>query len=289
MEKKKRFFLMDDVKELSRQAHELGLAQFTITGGEPTIFPDLDELVATLDPVKFWIAMDSNGWYLDARKAKHLVDIGIKKVHISIDSAEPHLHDSFRDKPGSHARALNAVHVSRDAGLSVLINTVVTKQRARTQEFKDFLAWTGKLGVPVVMMLAKPAGRWDGRRDVTITVDDLAYLRTLEKKYNVFTHLVPCHGYDFGCVAGKRMVSITRYGDLMPCPWIHTSMGNFFEEPLKVLLDRVNKNRFFKMGTKWDTCLGSVEGEFLNDYVSNMEGKPFPVPYKEVFKKEDFE
>jgi molybdenum cofactor biosynthesis enzyme MoaA len=40
MQKKKRYFKIEDVKELSRQADELGLAHFTITGGEPLLFPD---------------------------------------------------------------------------------------------------------------------------------------------------------------------------------------------------------------------------------------------------------
>ena len=41
--KKGRFFTIADVKELSRQADEMGLAQIVITGGEPLVFPDFDE------------------------------------------------------------------------------------------------------------------------------------------------------------------------------------------------------------------------------------------------------
>jgi len=52
---KKRFFTPDDVKKLSRQADEMGLAQIVITGGEPLVFPDFDEIVKAIDPQKFWI------------------------------------------------------------------------------------------------------------------------------------------------------------------------------------------------------------------------------------------
>jgi len=38
MQKKDRYFTLDDVKELSRQADELGLAHFTITGGSRYYF-----------------------------------------------------------------------------------------------------------------------------------------------------------------------------------------------------------------------------------------------------------
>jgi MoaA/NifB/PqqE/SkfB family radical SAM enzyme len=243
-------------------------------------------LVKGLDPDKFFIAMDSNGWLLDESKAKHLRDIGIEKVHLSLDSISASEHDKFRRRSGSHERMLKAIDVSLKAGLSVLLNTVVTKQRVHSQEFIDFLEFTKKLGVGVVMMLAKPAGSWEGNLDVVLSQKDLEDVRKLEKRYNAFTHLVPAYGFDFGCIAVKRMVSVTRYGDIMPCPWIHTSLGNFFEEPLKNILERGMNIRFF--GKRMETCLGSVEGEFLSDYISKMEGKPFPVPYQDVFTSKDF-
>src|SRR6266567_3730928 len=38
--KGERCFTIDDVKELSRQADDMGLAHLVITGGEPLCFPD---------------------------------------------------------------------------------------------------------------------------------------------------------------------------------------------------------------------------------------------------------
>lgn len=286
MNQDRRHFSISDVRELSRQADELGLSHFTITGGEPLLFPDLEELVSAIDPSKFFIAIDSNGWFLDKEKAKYLKKIGIEKVHLSLDSISAEVHDSFRHKQGSYARVLNAINASLEAGLSVLINTVVTKQRAYSQEFIDFLEFTKKLDVGVVMMLAKPAGSWEGNTEVLLDDNDLKHIRTFETKYNAFTHLVPAYGFDFGCIAVKRMISITRYGDVMPCPWIHIAMGNIFEEPLKDILERGMNIKFF--GERQETCLGSVKGEFLDEYLKKMEGKPTPVSYKEVFSQKDY-
>lgn len=287
MEKKgARFFQMEDVRELSRQADELGLAQFTITGGEPLLFKDLDRLVESLNPDKFFIALDSNGWLLDAGKARHLKAIGISKVHLSLDSVGAEEHDRFRKKPGSHARVLKAIEAARNAGLALLINTVVTKQRAYSPEFIEFMEFTKQLGVRVVLMLAKPAGEWEGNDSVLLDSKDLEHIRKFEKIYDVFTHLVPAWGMDIGCIAMKRMVSITRYGDLMPCPWIHTSIGNFFNEPLKDILSRGMRIKWF--GERQDTCLGSIKGEFLEKCVSRIRGRSCPVPWTQVFGANDF-
>ena len=97
---------------------------------------------------------------------------------------------------------------------------------------------------------------------------------------------MPQYGRDMGCIAGKRLFSITMYGDVMPCPWIHISMGNFFEEPLKDILDRMMRLKF--VCERQDICIGSVEGPYLSDYAPKIEGKPFPVPWQEVFNGEDF-
>ena len=47
--KEGRAFTIDDVKNLSRQADEMGLAHFVITGGEPLVFPDFDKIVKAIE------------------------------------------------------------------------------------------------------------------------------------------------------------------------------------------------------------------------------------------------
>ena len=283
----RRFFTISDVKELSRQADEMGLAQIVITGGEPLIFPDFDDIVKAIDPQKFWIVSDTNGWFLDAERANHLKRIGVDKIQLSIDSMSASEHDKFRCKPGSYKRCIRAIDAALNAGLNIIVQTVVTKQRLRSQEFIEFLEFLNGKGVGVFVTYAKPVGCWEGNFDVLVNKDDMDYMRELEKKYNVFTHLTPAFGLNLGCISVKRMVSITKYGDVMPCPYIHTSLGNFFEEPLKDIIERGMKIKYF--GNYIDTCLIAEDRKFINDYVvKNIYGKPLPVPYSEVFTSEDF-
>ncbi|NQT30027.1 MAG: radical SAM protein [Candidatus Saganbacteria bacterium] len=282
-----RFFTPESVKELARQADEMGLAHIVITGGEPLVFPDFDDIVAAIDPAKFYITSDTNGWNLDEKRAKHLKEIGVDKVQLSFDSLSVEDHDAFRRKPGSHERCLRAIDAAQKAGLNIIIQTVVTKQRIRSQEFVDFLTFLNGKGVGVFVTYAKPVGEWEGNYDVLINKDDMDYLRGLESKYNVFTHLTPSYGLDLGCIAVKRMVSITKYGDVLPCPYIHVSLGNFFEEPLKDIIDRGLNIKFF--GKYCDTCFIAEDREFIEEYeAKKVYGKPLPVPYNEVFTKEDF-
>jgi len=285
--KKGRYFTIADVEELSRQADAMGLAHIVITGGEPLVFRDFDDIVKAIDPQKFYITSDTNGWFLDADRARHLKSIGVDKIQLSLDSLSAAEHDEFRRKAGSHAKAMQAIDAALNAGLNIIIQTVVSRQRVRSQEFIDFVEFLNGKGVGVFVTYAKPVGSWEGNFDVLVNKDDMDYMRGLEKKYNVFTHLTPSYGLNLGCIAVKRMVSITKYGDVMPCPYIHVSLGNFFEEPLKDIIARGMKIKYF--GKHVDTCLIAEDRKFINDYVvKKIYGKPLPVPYAEVFTGKDF-
>ncbi|MEA3493988.1 MAG: radical SAM protein [Candidatus Margulisiibacteriota bacterium] len=281
-----RFFTPADVAELSRQADEMGLAHIVITGGEPLVFPEFDQIVEAIDPQKFYISSDTNGWNLDEEKARHLKSIGVDKIQLSLDSLKDTEHDEFRNKKGSHGRCLKAIDAAQKAGLNIIVQTVVWKERVRSQEFIDFLEYLNGRGVAVFITYAKPVGAWEGKFDSLIDRSDMDYIRELEKKYNVFTHLTPSYGLDLGCIGVKRMVSITKYGDVMPCPYIHVSLGNFFKEPLKDIIERGLNIKHF--GQYCDTCWVAEDRNFIDKYLAKrIYGKPLPVPYDEVFTKED--
>lgn len=282
-----RFFTIEDVRELSRQADEMGLAHFVLTGGEPLVFKDFDKIIEAIDPDKFYITSDTNGWFLDEKKAKHLKSIGVDKIQLSLDSLDPSEHDTFRRKQGAHERCLKAIDAALNAGLNIIVQTVVSKHRVRSHEFIEFLEYLNKKEVGVFVTYAKPVGGWEGNFDVLVDREDINYVRELEKRYNVFTHFTPSYGLNIGCIAVKRMISITKFGDVMPCPYIYVSLGNFFEEPLKDIVDSGLNIKFF--GKYYNGCWIAENRKFINDYiVKRVYGKPLPVPYNQVFEEKDF-
>lgn len=281
-----RSFTIPDVRELSRQADELGLSRFVVTGGEPLYFKDFDELVEAIDPQKFYINCDTNGWFLDDERAKHLKAIGVDRIQLSIDSLNAEEHDHFRRAKGAHKRAMRAVDATLNAGLGIFIQTVVTKQRLYSEEFAQFVKYFNDRDITVFVTFAKPVGAWEGHFEGLIDRQDLAYMRELEKKHKICTHLTPAYGLDMGCIGVKGMISVTQYGDVQPCPYIHTSIGNVFKEPLKDIIQRGLDIKFF--GEHVDTCLIAEDRSFIDKYIVNkIYNKPLPVPCEDVFSEED--
>ncbi|MBF0444615.1 MAG: radical SAM protein [Magnetococcales bacterium] len=284
----RRFFNLDDVRELSRQGDEMGLAHIVITGGEPLVYPDFDQVIEAIDPAKWYISSDSNGWHLDKERARHLKSIGVDKIQLSLDSFIREEHDKFRQKEGSYDRVLRAVDASLEAGLNLIFQTVIWKERCKSQEFLDYLEFAKSKGVGTYVTFAKPVGAWEGRMEVLCGDEEWDYVHKLGEKYNVFTHLTPGYGIDIGCIAVKRMVSVTKYGDIMPCPYTHTSLGNFFTEPLEKIINRGLALKSFTYGEKHLCLVGNKSDPFIAAKMHRMYGKPVPVPLNEVFDAEDY-
>tara|TARA_Y100000310_G_scaffold101532_1_gene99639 strand:+ start:13948 stop:15249 length:1302 start_codon:yes stop_codon:yes gene_type:complete len=284
----RRKFELDDVRALSRQADEMGLANFVITGGEPLIMKEFDELVEAIDPSKFYLVSDSNGWNLDYKKAVHLKKIGLDKVQLSLDGITAEAHDTFRRKPGAFRNAMRAIDACKEAGLHIILSTVIWKDRIYTDEWVKFLDFAKEKEVGTYIVYAKPVGAYEGQTDAMMTEKEGKILQKFEEEYDIFTHMTPSYGRDIGCIAVKRMVPISRYGDVMPCPYQHVSLGNFFEEPLADIINRGLNIKWFDP-KKNMPCICGVDKGFIKNVISQTYGdNEVPVRYDRVFTDDDF-
>ncbi len=286
-QKKEREMTIDDLKDFARQADELGLAQFNISGGEPLTFPNLDEIIEALDPNKFHIAMSSNGLLLTPEMAKHLKEIGLDKLRISLDSFDEERYYDTGRKKGSYQKAIDALFYSKEAGLQTGINTVISHQNCKTKETEQLAKFANDNDFNLDVFVARAIGHWEGKEEVLIDEEDAAHLVELRNKYPVVHRdIFPTYNQNRGCGTVKHILHLTKYGDILPCAFIHISIGNIFEEPLKDIIERgLNIKHFAEFRP---LCLSGEDRGFVNNYMSKFYGKPLPISYKEVFTEEDY-
>jgi MoaA/NifB/PqqE/SkfB family radical SAM enzyme len=286
--KKDRELTIDDLKDFSRQADELGLAQVNVSGGEPLVFKNLDEIVAAIDPVRFHISISTNGLLLTEERAKHLKSIGVDKLKISIDSIDEAVYLETRRQSGAYDKAVKSLFIARDAGLQVSVQTVISHQTARTKATELLAQFCQENGFNFDIMIAKAIGKWEGKEDVLLDEADAEHLVELRKQYSLVQRDVfPTYGSTCGgCVAVLKTLHLTKYGDILPCGFIHISIGNIFDEPLRDIIERGFKIKFFR--TRQPICLAGEDRSFIKNYMSKFYGKPLPVHWSEVFGEEDF-
>jgi MoaA/NifB/PqqE/SkfB family radical SAM enzyme len=277
---------MDEVSYLSKEADELGLARFVITGGEPLVMRDFEEVVKAIDPDRHYVISDTNGWFLDDEKAKWLKDIGVEKVQLSLDSWIEEEHDEFRNKKGSYKRVKRAIDASLKAGLNLLISTVLVNGRTQAKEFEEMCKYCTDLGVGLYVSYAKPTGSCTDHPEFVITKEDADLLREMEKKYNVFTHMTPSYGSNKGCITVKGIITITSTLEVTPCPYIDMSLGNLRETPLKEVLARGMRNPW--LGPHRPDCLIGEDPQFIDLHTKvTANYTHLPVPWGEGFSDEN--
>ncbi len=285
-QQKGRTLTVADVKRIADQADAMGLASICLSGGEPLIFPDLKEILLAIGPERFVISMDTNAWFLTEEKTKWLVDMGVDRVHLSLDGLEFN-HDDFRKAKGAWKRVIQALEYCKKYGLGVNINLVATKSMVLSGELIKELDFLAQFEVHTSIIHAKPIGAFEQYKDEILDTKDMNYIQTLHQqlggKYNSSTHLSPNCGYEFGCLAVKREFSITAHGDVMPCPWIPISLGNIFNEDLDAIIKRGLGMKWFSYDHKFSCLSGNKDMWFYKNIMPQTEKtETYPIDYKKI-------
>ena len=281
-----RSLTISDVKRIADQADAMGLASICISGGEPLIFPDLEDVINAIGPDRFVISVDTNGWFLKEEKIKWLVEIGVDRVHLSIDGLESN-HDEFRGAKGSWKRCIDALDYCKKYGLGVIINIVATKSLVSSGELIKQLDFIAQFGQHASIIFAKPTGAFEEYKDEILDTKDIKYIQTLHQqlggKYNTSTHLSPNCGHEFGCMCFKRHFSITAHGDVLPCPWIPITMGNIFDEDLETVLKRGLGIKWFSYDYKFSCLSGNRDMAFYKNIMPQIEqSDTYPADWKKI-------
>ncbi len=118
----------DEVVRVMEVATEFDVDAVKLTGGEPMLRQDLEEIIARA-PEELEVSMTTNGTFLPGR-AEGLVDAGLERVNVSQDAMDP---EAFAEvtKTGAYDRVLEGVDAALEAGLApVKLNMVVFDRTA---------------------------------------------------------------------------------------------------------------------------------------------------------------
>ena len=285
--KKERKLTPADLKKLSDEADALGLCQFCLSGGEPLIFKDLDEVIKAMQPDKFHLAMSTNGHFMTLEMARHLKALGVDKVKISLDDYDEKRHNENRNSEGAYQKAINAMLNAKAAGLSVVVQTVVTHQNCRTDRLIQMAKFAQENDFTVDVLVARATGAWEGKHEVLIDEADAEFLRKAHEQYPVLHRdTFPSYGIHKGCGCVDSTLHVTQYGDVTPCVYIPISIGNIFEESLADIIKRGQSIKCFQKFSA--LCLSGEDREFISKYMSKSYGKPLPINWTEAFDEDDF-
>jgi len=141
--------------EIDRMARE-GTRHLVLSGGEPTLHPDLPELIRHGRATGAFdvIEMQSNGVRCaDFDYSRDLVEAGLTRATFSLHSVDPAHSDSITRLPRAFGKTMQAIHNFRKLGIVTQIAHVITKDNYKelpqTVRFlrKEFPAEGGELSL----------------------------------------------------------------------------------------------------------------------------------------------
>jgi cyclic pyranopterin phosphate synthase len=178
----------EEIERLVRIAAESGIQKVRLTGGEPLLRRDVQDLVRRIAAIPGIedLAMTTNG-FLFEKQARDLVRAGLKRISFSMDSLDPANFKKITGRDGLN-EVQGSIRLAKELGLTpVKVNAVVIRgindheieslaafaaQESFAMRFIEFMpldssrAWLKEMVVPGREILERLAARFDLERVV---------------------------------------------------------------------------------------------------------------------------
>lgn len=232
------------LKELA----QAGVWLLSLCSAEPLLSEDIDEVIAEAKRQRMLVNVSTNGAVLE-QSVEMLIDMGVDRVTVSIDSHEAAIHDEARGGAGLFDRMERGVEYLRksrkaaDRPLVVARCLVSGKNCFAIREFVEY--WRDKTDRIVLKPIYEsPDGLFHIPEEMIPRQEKEAefrdYFAEILEQYpeldSQYHRLVPDHlfgkGHDASwyCFAGTFYTDIDCEGNIYPCAEFGSGFGNILEK-----------------------------------------------------------
>lgn len=165
----KQILSYEEIVRILRVAVNIGVRKIRITGGEPLVRRNVSYLIATIKNIEGIkdLSLTTNGVLLE-QYAEELVDAGIDRVNISLDSLRP---DRYREitRGGDIDMVLNGIEAAERAGLIPIKINMVPIRGLNDDEIEEFAKITLKAPYQVRFIEFMPfdTNRWSHEKFIS--------------------------------------------------------------------------------------------------------------------------
>jgi len=223
---------------------DIGVPYVIFTGGEPTLHPDLPDLIAHAEGLGQVCGMNTNGRRLSDRGfVDELVAAGLDHVQITLAAHRREQHNAIV-RAEAFDETVAGVRNALAAGLHTITNTTLTARNAHEAEaIVDFVAGLSLRTFAMNGMIHSGCG---AANPATLAVGELAEVlarvrdRADERGLRFIWYTVTRHcelsplamgvGLRF-CNAAEYSVCIEPSGDVLPCQSFYAPAGNLLRDP----------------------------------------------------------
>lgn len=226
--------------DVFRQAAAAGVLQLHLSGGEPTVRRDLEDILAHAVEAGLYTNLVTAAVLLTQERLARLAEIGLDHVQVSIQDIVPENADRISQYKGGVARKRDVARWTRELGLGLTINAPMHRQNLdHLPEIIDFAVEVGAQRIEVAHIQYYA---WAEKNRAALIPTREKFLETVEIVDKAKARLLGVLNFDFvihdhyatlpkACMGGwaKSIVAITPSGRVLPCHASPTLPGLEFD------------------------------------------------------------
>ena len=247
-----------------REARGLGVLHVFLSGGEPLLRKDLEELTAAAHEAGLYTNLITSALGFSRERAQALKTAGLDSVQISFQASEAPLADEIAGTK-SHERKLEAARITRELGLPLTVNTVL--HRDNIDQLEELVTLAERLDAHRLELANTQYYGWafknkerllPTREQIEKAAEKGAKARERLKGKMEILYVIPDYFADRPkpCMNGwgQRYITVNPKGQVLPCPTAYSipslKLENVREKSLDwIWLESDSFNRF--RGTEW--------------------------------------
>lgn len=160
---------------IARVCARAGVRKLRITGGEPTLYPELIALLEELGRLSFQdIAMTTNGSLMTASSAQAWHQAGLNRITLSLDSLRTDRVQKITRTAATPEAVICAIHSARQAGLDPIKVNAVIMRGVNDDELPDYADFARQHDVQVRLIEFMPldsSRAWS--RQTVVSADEM--------------------------------------------------------------------------------------------------------------------
>ena len=255
----------EEWQSVMRQAGELGILQVHLSGGEPTVRKDLEEILESAVKAGLYTNLITAGVTINRERLMKLAEIGLDHVQLSIQDVDSENADRISAYKGGLAKKIEVSQWTKEAGMALTINAPIHRQNIhnvpRMIEFA-IECGAGRIEIAHVQYYAwallNRGSLMPTRESFMTAAKQVEEAREKYKGIIVIDMVVPDYYAKFPkpCMGGwaKQILNVSPQGRVLPChaaeSITHLTFDNVKDRPLADIWlngDAFNKYR----GTEW--------------------------------------
>ncbi len=136
---KSQYMTADEILDIASEFVAMGVTKIRLTGGEPLIRKDFEQILRSLASLNVELAITSNAVILD-KYLDLFKELGVKNLNLSLDSLEMEKFNTITRR-NYFDKVMSNIQLFLDEGFRLKINTVLIKG-FNDNEIVPFIEWT---------------------------------------------------------------------------------------------------------------------------------------------------